>query len=273
MALPVLAEPAYYTWVDAQGVIHNTVVPTKPGALEQSSESKRPASKSPESNTEKPDSVGSAPVKPKELEGYKTEEELQQQIKSSTDKSFYTWTDANGTLRNTPKPDVIVEFSATEIVYDAVFAPPFRLPKKITEGACCADYKNAFKQILASDSAVSQKITSESVLYQTQQGFIPAGYFVIKDIEKEIVFIKSFKLSKDASYEVVALNSSFQPLYLASELAGLYIEQTWKDFAYTKIMLELSDPEIEYLIVFANDEYIDKELGYSLSLSLGKASD
>lgn len=270
-ALPVLADPAYYTWVDAQGVIHNTVVATKP----DSSELKSPVSKteSLEVDASKTDSAKPASEIPKEFEGFKTEEELQQQIKLGTDKTFYTWTDADGTLRNTPKPEVIVEFTATEIVYDAVFAPPFRLPENVTEGACCVGYKKAFKLTLEPDSAVSQKINNESVLYQTQQGFIPAGYFVIEDIEKDIVFIKSFKLSENASFEVIALNSRFQPLYLASELAGLFVEQTWKDLAYTKIMLELSDPEIEYLIIFANDDSVDKERGYSLSLSLGKASD
>lgn len=271
MALPVLAEPSYYTWVDAQGVIHNTAVPTKP---KRNNEQLNPSSKS---NDEKSTAVSATTSKessstPESLKGFKTEEELQQQIKSSTDKPFYTWRDADGTIRNDTKPDVVVEFRATEIVYDAVFALPFRLPIQVTEGVCCGDYEHAFKQVLESDSAISQKINDESVSYQTEQGSIPAGYFIVKGIEKEIVFIKSYQLTKNASFEVVALNAQFQPLYLASKLSGLFIEQTWKDLAYTKIMLELSDSEVEYLIIFVNGD-IDRARGYSLSLSLGKASD
>lgn len=277
MALPTLAEPSYYTWVDAQGVIHNTAVAEKPERNNrQASSSLKAGSSAPKSGTaEISESGDSNPnsVLPKSLQDFKTEEELQQQIKSSTDKSFYTWTDADGTIRNNTKPDIIVEFRAPEIVYDAVFALPFRLPKQVTEGACCKSYEHAFKQVLEPDSAVSQKINNESVLYQTQQGSIPAGYFIVEGIEKEIVFIKSYKLTNKANFEVVALNSQFQPLYLASKLTGLFIEQTWKDFAYTKIMLELSDPEIKYLIIFVNNDDINRARGYSLSLSLGKASD
>ncbi len=258
------AEQSYYTWVDAQGVIHNTAVATKPSKQESTTETNAEGiieEESEDKTKEKPVAISGTE--------YKTEEELQQEIKSGTDKPFYTWTDADGTIRNSAKPDLLVEFSSTEIVYDAVFAPPFRLPEEVTNGTCCIDYKDAFKQKLAVDGIASQKINSESIPYRTQQGFTPAGYFVMASTERDIVFIKSYKLSKNASFEVVALNSQFQPLYLASKLSGLFAEQTWKDLAYTKIMIELADPEIEYLIVFANNA----DENYSLNLSLGAASD
>jgi hypothetical protein len=274
MAFPSLAEPSYYTWVDANGIIHNTVVAEEVEVTEDTDRSKENLS---EQNSSLDDSVvTNVSNVPEEFKGYKTEDELQEQIDSSEDKSFYTWTDGTGRIRNDPKPDVLVEFSAAEIIYDAVFAPPFRLPVQITEGVCCIDYKDAFTQVLSFDSAVSQKISSGSVLYKTRKGSIPAGYFVTNfsasGVENSIVFIKSFKLSIEASFEVVALNSQFQPIYLASDLSGLFIEQTWKDLAYTKVMIVLSDPEIEYLIIFANDKDIESR-EYSLSLSLGKAND
>tara|TARA_B100001063_G_scaffold149564_2_gene139537 strand:- start:2228 stop:3097 length:870 start_codon:yes stop_codon:yes gene_type:complete len=274
LALPSLAEPSYYTWVDANGIIHNTVVAEEVEATEDTARSKENLS---EQNSSSDDAVvPNASNVPEEYKDYKTEGELQQQINSSEDKPFYTWTDGTGRIRNDPKPDMLVEFSAAEIVYDAVFAPPFRLPDQITKGVCCIDYKNAFTQVLSFDSAVSQKISSDSVFYKTRKGSVPAGYFVTNfsadGIENSIVFIKSFKLSAEATFEVVALNPQFQPIYLASNLSGLFIEQTWKDLSYTKVMIELSDPEIEYLIIFANDKDIDSK-GYSLSLSLGKAND
>ena len=275
-----IAKQAYYTWVDAQGVIHNTAVASE--ASQQGSDREPDLKSSPESDSDistdkiiKGKSEEKANKQAEVISGevYKTEEELQQEIKSGTDKPFYTWTDADGTIRNSAKPDLVVEFSSTEIVYDAVFAPPFRLPEQVTNGACCIDYKDAFKQKLAVDGIASQKINSESIPYQTQQGFTPAGYFAIEGTENKIVFIKSYKLSESASFEVIALNSKFQPLHLASQLSGLFAEQTWKDLAYTKIMIEIADPEVAYLIVFANDDGISKERGYSLNLSLGASSD
>lgn len=275
MALSSQAEPSYYTWVDANGIVHNTVVTTEEdsSALESVAEKNNPL------ETTSSLEVDNSNI-PEEYKDYKTEAELQQQIDSSDDKPFYTWVDGTGRIRNDPKPDMLVEFSATEIIYDAVFAPPFRLPEQITEGVCCIDYQDAFTQTLSFDSTASQKISSDSVLYKTRKGFVPAGFFITNfsakvgegGVENSIVFIKSFKLSKEASFEVVALNSQFQPIYLASDLSGLFVEQTWKDLAYTKVMIELSDPEIEYLIIFANDDGIDSR-GYSLSLSLGKSND
>lgn len=263
MALPSLAEPSYYTWVDANGIVHNTLVTTED----------EPANKSKVESDSQNSNTSGSPNTPEEYKDFKTEEELQQQIKSSTDKPFYTWRDADGTLRNSPKPDVVVEFSATEIVYDAVFAPPFRLPKKISEGVCCSDYKKAFKQVLNPDGSITQKINSDSVLYKTQRGLVPAGYFITEGIKSSIVFIKGFKLTQDTTFEVVALNSLFQPIHLASELSGIFVEQTWKDLAYNKVMIELSDPEIEYLIIFANQQSMGATRSYSLSLSLGQAND
>lgn len=264
MALPSLAEPSYYTWVDANGIVHNTLVEAEENPAKKNTPPNSAAS-SEDSNI------------PEEYKSYKSESELQEEIKSGTDKPFYTWTDAFGTIRNDPKPDMLVEFSAPEIIYDAVFAPPFRLPKQITEGACCIDYKNAFKQVLRFDASIAQKITSDSILYKTQKGAVPAGYFATdfskNGIENSIVFIKSFKLDVEATFEVVALNSQFQPIYLASNLSGLFVEQTWKDLAYTKVMIELSDSDIEYLIIFANNQGSDSQHSYTLSLSLGKAND
>lgn len=255
MALPSLAEPSYYTWVDAQGVIHNTAIESKSSDVNDKKQIAEP-SKSFEGEDE-----------------FKTEAEFQENLESSNDKPFYTWTDADGTIRNNPKPTLELEFVATEIVYDAVFAPPFRLPNKITEGTCCIEYKDSFVKILQSDSLTSQKINSASRLYKTQQGYKPAAFFVVEGIEKEIIYIKGFKLSSQAKFEIIALNEVYQPIYLASNLSGLYIEQTWKDLAYSKIMLELSDSAIKYLIIFAVDDRLDMERGYSLSLSQGKASD
>jgi hypothetical protein len=271
MAPLTLADPSYYTWVDAQGVIHNTAIETEA----------KPSKNRVEEKTQKL-TISEKPIAKESLkdnqeiedgEKFQTEEEFHQNLKSSDDKPFYTWTDADGTIRNNPKPDLELEFTANEIVYDAVFAPPFRLPSRITEGVCCIEYKDSFVKKLQRDSLTGQKINNNSLLYKTQQGFKPAAFFIVEGIEKEIIFIKGFKLTEQAKFEIIALNEAYQPIYLTSNLSGLFIKQTWKDLAYSKVMLELSDPEIKYLIVFALDNDLDMDRGYTLSLSQGKASD
>ena len=269
MAQSSLAEPSYYTWVDAQGVIHNTPIDSDSSSNqgEISSEDLGDTVRK-ESTIDESDSV-----KTVDEESYKTEEEFQQALKSSNDKPFYTYTDADGTIRNSPKPDIELEFVATEIVYDAVFAPPFRLPENITRGVCCIEYKNNFEKKLKRHSLIGQKINHASALYKTQRGNQPAAFFEIDNFEKEILFIKGYQLSRQAKFEVIALNEHYQPIYLASNLAGLYIEQTWKDLAYNKVMLEISDVDVKYLIIFAVDDDLNMERGYSLNLSQGRASD
>lgn len=269
MALPSLAEPSYYTWVDAQGVIHNTAIDVKPTPEDAANEN----DPSKDSGSENPGETGLKPEGVIAEENFKTEEEFQQELKSSNDKPFYTYTDVDGTIRNSPKPVFELEFVATEIVYDAVFAPPFRLPANITQGVCCGEYKKNFVKKLQRHSLIGQKVNNASQLYKTQGGFQPAAFFEIENFEKEIVFIKGFQLSQQATFEVIALNKLYQPIYLASDLKGLFIEQTWKDLAYNKIMLEVSDVDIKYLIIFAVDEELNRDRGYTLSLSQGKASD
>ena len=61
-------------------------------------------------------------------------------------------------------------------------------------------------------------------------------------------------MPENSLFEVIALDQAFKPLYLSSGLKGLFVEQTWKDLAYKKLLLEISDTEIKYLIVFAQQE-------------------
>ncbi len=270
LSFPSLAEPSYYTWVDAQGVVHNTLVEDKKTSNAISSDDTIERENSDQNENTQNESVKADVFRE---EAFKTESEFKKDIKDREDKPFYTWTDADGTIRNNEKPDVFVEFTSTEVVYDAVFAPPFRLPAEIIEGLCCLEYQQAFKKELVDNASTIQKVSSSSVRYKTQSGAVPAAYFILPKAERSIVFIKAFKLAENTQFEVVALNEQYKPLYLSSNLSGVYIKQTWKDLAYNKIMLEIADPDIRYLIIFSADEKIDLEKGYSLSVLQGSAGD
>lgn len=184
---------------------------------------------------------------------YLTEEKHQEKLKKDLEdkKPFFTWTDGQGIIRSELKPDVLVDFVAEEIVYDAVLAPPFRLPDYVMQGSCCVNYSEAFTSIAKFNGSASYQVDDTLFPFQTQSGEVPAGYFSLPDLSpREIVLLKGYKLPLDSSVEIVALDASYRPLYLVSELKGVSIEQTWKDIAYKKILLEISDPEVNYLIVF-----------------------
>ena len=63
--------------------------------------------------------------------------------------------------------------------------------------------------------------------------------------------LKGYKLPVESQFEVIALNADFKPIYLGSKLEGIVVEETWKDLAYQKVLLEISDPEIKYFVIFA----------------------
>jgi hypothetical protein len=228
------SEARYYTWVDAQGVMHNTLITPDKNSTEDS----LTKSKS-KSNFD----AGEFP----------SEKEYQKSIAGRTEekKPFFTWTDAEGVVRSEIKPEVLIEFVAEEVVYDAVFAPPFRLPSHVKEGQCCARYAKAFTATAEFNGSASYQVDDTLFSFLTQSGSVSAGYFVLPDLaDKEIIVLKGYKLPSDSSFEVIALDSAYQPLYLSSKLRGIFVEQTWKDLAYKKIMLEISDAEIKYLVVF-----------------------
>ena len=229
------SEPRYYTWVDAQGMMHNTLI-ERENSSEESHESSEVVN--PEFNT---DNFPSEEQHEKNLEKSKADQ-----------KPFFTWTDAQGIIRSELKPDVVADFVAEEVVYDTVFAPPFRLPAFVTEGQCCESYAKAFTAIAKFNGSASYQVDDTLYLFKTQTGDVAAGYFAVHDLaDHEIVMLKGYKLPVESQFEVIALNADFKPIYLGSKLEGIVVEETWKDLAYQKVLLEISDPEIKYFVIFA----------------------
>ncbi len=247
-ALPVAAEQKYYTWVDAQGNMRNTLITSDSEAPNQ------------------PDTEASKNFNP---ENFPSEEDYQQSLKDkpNSEKPFYTWTDAEGIIRSDVKPDVMIEFSAAEVVYDAAFAPPFRLPSFITEGVCCESYADHFTaQALALGSA-SFKVGPANKPFKTQTGDVDAAYFSLPKLnERELWLLKAYKIGEDSEFELIALSADFKPIYLADGIKGAYVGETWKDLAFKKVMLEVTDPEIKHLIVFVKSAAGQAKTNYTVSL-------
>jgi len=221
------AEQKYYTWVDAQGNVHNTPVPTN------SEENKSTADSS------------------AQQQGFLTEDEFNAEAerKKQENPAFYTWTDAEGRVVNSVKPEVLVEFTEQEVVADFVFAPPFRLPPVITEGKCCAQYQQAF----SGDIQRTQVINKSSFFYKTLDGEYPAAYLKLKK-QPGWFALKLFGLDDEKTIELVLLNEAFKPIYLASRLSPLKVDETWSHHGYKKLILELNDAEAQYLVLFSADQ-------------------
>ncbi len=258
MAEQANSEPAYYTWVDAQGVVHNTPIQTKLPSkknINRSSQAESVAEKNADASIN--------------IDDFLSEEDNQARIKKEKEdkKPFFTWTDAQGIIRSELKPDVLVDFVAEEIVYDAVFAPPFRLPEYVMEGECCENYSDAFTAVVKLNGSVGYKVDDTLFPFQTQTGDVAAGYFSLPELlSREILLLKGYKLPLGSTFEIVALDKAYKPLHLASELEGIAVEQTWKDVAYIKVMLEISDPDVSFLVVFVRSNNQKALTDYRLSV-------
>jgi hypothetical protein len=232
--------PRHFIWVDAQGVTRNTIIEAD---------------------------ENSAPRLKIDVSEFPSEKKYQQKLDDQRDenKPFFTWTDASGRMRSDVKPEVAVEFFAKEIVYDAVFAPPFRLPNHIQQGSCCQAYSEAFTATAAPESSVRYQVNDTLFPFQTQSGNVAAGYFSLPRLAaKEIISLKGYELPKNSSFEIIALDYAYRPLYLGSELKGIFVEQTWKNLAYKETILEISDTDVQYLVVFVNKK--ETVSNYRLSL-------
>lgn len=252
-ALPSSAEQKYYTWVDAQGNMHNTLITPDKNSEKQLEQIDDAESKSDTINTK----------------NYPTEENFQKSLndKAKSEKPFYTWTDAEGVIRSDVKPDVMIEFTATEIVYDAAFAPPFRLPDYVTQGVCCEDYASHFTAAVKALGSVSGKVDGASVPFKTQSGDVDAAYISLPELnERELLLVKAYKIAPDSEFELIALSQDYKPIYLADAIKGSFVEETWKDLAYKKVMVEVSDPDIKYLIIFVRDASGKATSGYTVSV-------
>ena len=241
----------YYTWVDAQGNMHNTLITPE-----------QPQTPSSEDESSKNNTVIDG-------ESYPTEKEFQQAQKNKKDneKPFFTWTDAQGIIRSEVKPDVVIEFSATELVYDAVFARPFRLPSYIMEGLCCEAYKDSFTSVISLNGSASYRVDDSIQAFKTQTGEALAAYFSFDgEIDKEILTIKAYKIDEKSEFEIIALSNDLKPLYLESGVKGTFVEETWKDLAYKKVMLEVSDVAIQHLIVFVKNEQGQSLKDYTMAV-------
>ena len=243
------SEPRYYTWVDAQGIMHNTLITSEKNPQQPSNndavKNTVATEKGLELKSDKNPGFNTADF-PSEEQHQKDSEK-----RKADQKPFFTWTDAQGIIRSELKPDVVVDFVAEEVVYDTVFAPPFRLPAYVTGGQCCESYAEAFSATAKFNGSASYQVDDTLYLFKTQAGDVAAGYFSVPDLaDHEIVMLKGYKLPAGSLFEVIALNANFKPIYLASELEGIVVEETWKDLAYKKVLIEISDPDIKYFVIF-----------------------
>lgn len=236
------ADGEYYTWVDAQGRIHNTPVEDK-SVADQDSEPQSP---------------------PGDTAEYITEQELQRNLEQydKDNPAFYIWVDANGVM-HTEKFDSAAESEAIEqeVVNDSdavvgwspILAPPFRVSESVTTGACCESFADQFELVLEPFDSVQLFDPTRYRSFITGMGNRPAWFFSIgKQSEKSSGqrFLILRVRGANISGTLIALNSDYKPLHLEPDLILDSHTETWHSVAYQESKVLIEDSEVAAFIFY-----------------------
>lgn len=238
-SLAFAADGEYYTWVDAQGVIHNTLIEDIDA---------KPEVSPPNDDTK-----------------YRTEEQLNRDLKQydKDNPAFYVWVDSDGVM-HTEKFDSDVEQAAAAeekisedneaiVGWSPILAPPFRVRKDVTEGACCEIFSDQFEFALKPYKSKQLFDPTRYRSFITGLGNRPAWYFTIGSPAKNSSgqrFLVLRVRGADISGTLIALNADFKPLHLEANLLFDRYPETWHSVAYLEAKVLIEDPDVSSFILY-----------------------
>lgn len=284
LADAALAEQEYFTWVDANGRIHNTPVERKQerrvesfpeSAVESTPKSAAESAVASPPHRSKP---GAASQKPGlDPDAYLTEEQFAEKRRQyeADNPPFYTYVDETGRVRTQEIVDARIEVEQPVVgqTYDHVLAPPFRVASSMAQ-QCCQRYRNYFKEQIPAEKAVNFQGFLNSIALATRDGGKSAWYFVL-DRQKAPDFIDltlKFRGVESQPLSLIAVNDAFQALYFIPQLSRRLLDESWLDAAYQQSDLRFEDADVVGFII-----YFPEQAAASPSMEVewrhGKASD
>lgn len=236
----------FFTWVDAQGQIHNS-----------------PVNKKESSNTPKPKQIQNRLLDSKK---YLTEEKFKQQQKQDKKESpaFFTWVDENGYVHNefveSESDPVITPKNTDERYFDDTYVKTLRLEMHENVG-CCQQYQRMFSKTLLAKTPYRFIHIEANTPFSFAGESAPAFYIhlnVQKAHAARVLEVIQTKFVGKPS--VIALDKNFTPLYQSHVLKGVFKEQNWSQLAQTYYALEFVDSDIEFLIWYYPDAQKNKNI-------------
>lgn len=262
LPLTVVAEQEYFTWVDAQGRIHNTQVERVPIKKSDKSES----------------SLGTA-HQPQRIDSeFLTEEQLQQKLKKEKQENppFYTYVDADGQVKSKAIIDAQIEVEKpyVPVVYDHILAPPFRVSQSMSEG-CCQRYQSYFKENIPEEKSVLFSGFLNSVPVLTRFGARKAWYFNIdgfSDFRELSLKIRHAGDHTDHIPAAIFTDQKRRALYFIPQLSLVNNPASWSGTAYKESSIKLDDVDVASVIVYF-PQHAPTDASLEVNWRHGKASD
>lgn len=254
-----MAEEEYFTWIDAQGRIHNTLKTTPADNSQSDSPEKNPAS---------------------EHDEFLTEEEFtrQKEQDAKDNPPFYIWIDSLGQRHSelmTPEQVEAEEAAqsqnnvSSEKIIDHALIPPLRLPDSVRSGSCCRSYAAFFRELLEPEDSVLFTLNSTDGLFRAGDEAVPAWYFKTTASKSRKYLNLKLRHSRN-SLSVIAVDAQYRPLHHIQELSFQDHPETWAYVAYRESLVEINDPDVAgFIVVFPYGYDAKATLEVSLSAAIG----
>jgi len=246
-----MAGDGYYTWVDAQGRIHNDPI-------------------SPDKSPEEKVSL------PGDDTEYLTEKGVEERLKQYDEENpaFYVWTDAEGRVQ-TQTYDAEAEQSAAAsavaddeavIGWDPILAPPFRVSPAVTAGLCCEMFAGEFQEITEQFKSLQLFDPVRYRSFPTKTGKHSAWYVDIGAMPddwrgRRFLVLRLRGAPVKASF--IALNDALKPLYSEQDIALELHPETWRSIAYQEARVLIEDRDVSAFIL-----YLDIKPAEDMSLEI-----
>ena len=238
---PATAEPEYFTWVDAQGRIHNTP---------------KPASGNESGGGQKSPAVSAKTTG--EFSEFLPEEDFDAEQKRQREEAppFFTWIDAEGRLRNeiVPAGDSAAVVAQEISPSDHTLLPPLRVPASVREAGCCGIYRPYFREHLIPYKSVLFSRPELSLPLATRSGDRPAWYWtvpaVLSSASAEGSLLQLRLRGSDAPMALIALDEQFLPLHFIPSLVVQHTEATWKSVAFQESLIRVPDRDVRAFILY-----------------------
>ena len=273
LPLFVMAEQEYFTWVDAQGRIHNSLV------NRESDEKWQEAGKQTQSESEQPlDTKNKVPSLSAEKDEYLTEEQFEKKLEKekADNPPFFTYVDETGQVRNQTIIDSQIEVEAVgvPVSYDHIYAPPFRVSEKMSSG-CCQRYRSYFKEQVPAEKSVLFSGFLNTVPISTRFGPKKAWYFKLDDpSDFRVIQLKLRQADSAVNLPVsmILADRQFSALYFTPQLSFVSKEGSWLGQPSKDTMAKIDDQDVVSVIIyFPADAPADASL--EVNWWHGKASD
>lgn len=273
------SEQEYFTWVDAQGRIHNSPKPPSakpsepPPLIDQSSSTERlsplregsavvdslrmiPGTNIP-IRALSPAHVDSPVDSPVANERFLSEAdfEKQQQQYETDNPAFFIWIDAQGTrhVQTYRKSDEVAAQAAQQedddVLYDHLLAMPLRNVDR--EGVpCCESFRSAFRHRLVVDERLVLSGFRERLFNLNDDDYYQAWYVQLGAAQETGRDVSLKIRNTQQAPMLLALNAQWQPLHLIAPMVTHHVASTWASRSYQESRLHLDDGDIHAVILF-----------------------